>query len=267
MAKVEGGWGENFRGKLDGLSFYKMKGVDKTIIRRSAGHTKDQLKNDPNLEQFRVAGIEFGGRALASRYLMNALKYHKPLADHNIAGPLNALMKSVQNLEPVNEWGKRGIILSDHPHFLKGFSLNRKHPFDSVIRYPVSCVLDRSAMAATVYIPELMPGINFVPPVNLPYYSLRITLGVVPDIIYEGGRYMAVHPDYPEHSITKIDTEWFSLMGGSSDLEIMIKNDFVPPDDSCTLVLTVGIRYGILKDVGIIQQAPYVGSAKILEVG
>lgn len=267
MATVEGGFGENFRGRLDGFSFYKMKGVEKTIIRKSSGHTKEQIENDPNLKAFRKAGAEFGGRALAGKYLMRALDAHKPVADHNIAGPLTALMRPVQLLDKTSRSGQRNIILSAHPHFLKGFSLNRKHPFDSVIRFPVNCSLERDTMTASVYFPELIPGINFVPPVDYPYYSLRVTLALVPDIVYDGNRYVPVHPDYPEFSATYVDTEWFSLMEGSAAKEVNIQNKVVTPDEHFTLVLAVGIRYGVLKEVNKIKQAPYAGSAKVLEVG
>lgn len=267
MGTVDGGLGDGLRGKFDGLSFYKMRGVDKTIVRKSGGHSKDKIKYDPDLELFRRAGAEFGGRAVAAKFIMGALHFHKPLADYNIAGPLIALMKPVQVRDLVSELGERNVYLSANAHYLKGFSLNRKNPFDSVIRYPVMGILNREALEASVHFPELIPQVNFIPPVNHPYYSLRVGLGVVPDIVRKPDRYVPVHPGYSTSCAVYVDTEWLPLLQGAPASEVKIQYDLRPPDNNFTLVLTVGIRYGILKEVNRIRQVPYAGSAKVLEVG
>jgi hypothetical protein len=267
MAFAADGPGQGFRGKVGGLSFYKMRGVDGTIVRNTSGNTKEKIQSDPNLDLIKRANSEFAGRSLASKYLRQALVRQKPMADYNIAGPLTALTKPVQALDTVSPFSKRNIILSAHPHFLKGFSLNKKNTFDSVIRYPVVATIDRETLSAKVQFPELMPGINFVPPVKNPYYSLRVTLGVMPDIVYREDRYEPVHRDYPENNLTYVDTPWFPLLKGSAALEVDIQHDQFPPDTNFTLVLAVGIRYGILTGIDEIAQAPYIGSAKVLEVG
>lgn len=267
MGTIDGCLGGGLRGKFDGLSIYKMRGVDKVIVRKSAGHSKENIKKDPRLERFRLAGSEFGGRAAAAKYLMQALIFHKGLADYNIAGPLISLMKPVQELDTTSDFGKRNIILSSHAHYLKEFSLNRAHTFDSVIRFPVTGAINREALTATVKFPELIPGINFIPPVDHPYYSLRIALGVVPDIVHKPFRYEPTHIDFPTTCADHVDSEWFPLLQRAAPLELSIQHAFNPPNEHFTLVLTVGIRYGILKGVNVIDQAPYVGSAKILEVG
>lgn len=267
MAFAEGGLGDGLRGNIDGLSFYKMKGVKKTVVRRSSGHTKDQIKNNPDLHRFKKAGEEFAGRAYMSKFLMRALTFQKPLADYNISGPLTALMKPVQELDTISRNGKRNISLSQHAHFIKGFSLNKNHPFDTVIRFPVTGIPDKETLSAKVFIPQLMPGINFAPPVNHPYYAFRVTLAVVPDIIYNDNRYTPSHLDYRENCAVYVDSEWFSLQEGSAAQEIDISTHILPPDMHFTLVLAVGIFYGELKGLNIIKQVRHAGSAKILEVG
>jgi hypothetical protein len=267
MATLDGALGSSLSGNIDGLSFYKRRGSDKTIVRKSSGHTKDKVKNDSNLDLFRREGIEFGGRAKMSKYLMRALAFQKPLADYNIAGPLTALMKPLQKLDAVSEYSERNILLSAHPQFLKGFSMNKKHPFDNVIRYPVTAKLERETLSAKVNFPELIPGINFVPPVNHPYYGFRVSLAIVPDIVYTANGYAPVHPEYPEACAVYVDSNWFSLLQGSPAMEIALTHDCFPPDTHFTLVLAVGIRYGVLKGLNDIDQAPYVGSAKVLDVG
>lgn len=267
MATSEGGLGDGLRGNIDGLSFYKMRGVKKTVVRRSSGHTKKKIKSNPDLAGFKRAGEEFAGRALMSKYLMGALIHQKPLADYNIAGPFTALMRPVQKLDLVSRNGKRSIFLSQQMHYLKGFSLNENHPFDSVIRFPVTATVSRETLSAKVTIPELIPDINFVPPVRHPYYAIRVSIAVVPDVIYNKDRYTPVHRDYPQLCADHVDTQWFSLQEGSGAMEVDIQSGIIPPDTNFTLVLAVGIRYGELKTLHHIGQVPRAGSAKVLEVG
>lgn len=267
MAKIIAGLATGLSGKVDGLSFYKMRGVEQTIVRRSSGHTKEKVKNDPQLDLVRRITSEFGGRAKASKYLMRGLIFQKPMADYNIAGPLTALMKPVQDLDMVSEYSKRSILLSGHPHYMKGFSLNKKHPFDSVVRYPVMATVDRETLSAKVGFPALMPAVNFVPPVSHPYYAFRVSLAIVPDIVYGAYGYGPTHPDYPENSAEYIDTNWFPLLKGSPAMEVAITSNVLPPDTHFTMILAVGIFYGVLRDDNDIDRAPYAGSAKVLEVG
>jgi hypothetical protein len=267
MAKIIGGIGAGISGSIDELSIYNMRGVDKPVVRRKGGHTKERIKNDPNLALFRYAMSDFGGRAKAAKYLMKALAYQKPLADYNIAGPLTALMLPVQIADPIGDYGKRSIMLSAYRHFIKGFSLNHNNQFDSVVRYPLTCTLDRETATARVSIPELMPDINLVSPVNYPYYSLVVSLGVVPDIVHTANGFAPTHPDYIETKAQVTYTNWFPLLQGSPATEVEVKYESSLPDNNYTLVLAVGIRYGVLKAPNDIRQAPYVGSARVLEVG
>jgi len=267
MAFAKGGLGDGLKGNIDGLSFYKMKGVKETVVRRSSGHTKEQIKRDPKLQGFKKEGEEFAGRARMSKYLMRAITTQKPMADYNISGPLTALMKPVQELDTVSRFGTRGIPLSEHPYFIKGLSLNKNNPLDTVIRFPVTGMIDRETLSAKVYIPQLMPGINFAPPVTHPYYAFRVSLGVVPDIVFDQGRYTTTHPDYRDGGSTYVDSEWFSLQEGSEAQEVEITSTIIPPDLHFTLVLAVGIFYGELKALNKIGQVKHAGSAKVLEVG
>ena len=267
MAKIIGGIGAGLSGFINELSFYKLTGVEGTIVRRKSGHTKEKIKTDPNLKQFRRGISEFGGRSRASKYIMEALTFQKPLADYNIAGPLNALMQPVQELDKEGDYGQRDIILSAWPHILKGFSLNRRHILDSVIRNPISYSLQRETISASVHIPELVPGINFAPPVSHPYYGFVVSLGVVPDILYNGNGYEPSHHSYTKLGSHTIYSEWYPLLEGSPAVDMELTYPLMPPDNNFTLVLAFGIRYGILKSATHIKQAPHVGSAKIIEVG
>ena len=64
MAKLDGTI--QFTGSLQNLSFYKMRGSDKIIVRKKGGPSRKQVKHSPNFENTRHNNSEFGGRALAA---------------------------------------------------------------------------------------------------------------------------------------------------------------------------------------------------------
>lgn len=103
----------------------------------------------------------------------------KALADFNIAGPLNALMKPVQEMDTAGKWGQRNVLLSSGRHLLEGFSLNKNNPFDTLVRTPLKFDVNRLDVSASVSIPALMPLVNFFP-ASKPYCSIIAVLGVVP---------------------------------------------------------------------------------------
>jgi hypothetical protein len=266
MAKVIAGLGLGIHGSIDDLSIYKMRGVDQPIIRRKGGPTKEKIQTDPNLQQVRATIAEFGGRAKAAKWIMNALMFQKPLADHNIAGKLNALMMPVQNMDPGSEYGERNVRLSTLPHILNGFSLNRQNTFDSTVRFPVDYMLNRETASATVQIPELLPDISFFAPEKYPWFSVQITLGLVPDIIYTGGltKYELTHVGYHHVNALLTRTGWYPVAQGAPSTTLELKYNAPPPDDHFTLVLAIGVRYGTQYNVDDIRQAKYAGCAKVL---
>ncbi|NII24523.1 hypothetical protein HB364_05505 [Pseudoflavitalea sp. X16] len=268
MAKMIAGLGLGIQGSIDDLSIYKMRGVDKPIVRRKGGPSKEKIMTDPEMRQVRNSISEFGGRAKAGKYIMQALTFQKPLADHNIAGPLNALMVPVQNMDPVEEWGKRDVRLSAYPHILNGFSLNRQNTFDSTVRFPVEHALSRETLTAAVQLPELMPDISFFAPEKYPWFSIIVTLGIVPDIIFTGSlhKYEPTHHGYFNLQPGQAVTDWHPVAQGAPATPLEVKHSSLPPDEHFTLVLAIGVRYGTQYNTHTIQQAKYAGCAKVLAV-
>ncbi|NII28754.1 hypothetical protein HB364_26975 [Pseudoflavitalea sp. X16] len=289
MARVIAGPGAGFQGSVDDLSFYKMRGVEGTIVRRKGGPSKEQVKNAPSMVQTRRGNSEFAGRAKTAQWIMRSLFYHKSLADHNIAGPLNALMRPVQALDGESVLGQRDVRLSANPQILKGFSLNRNNPFDTAIRYPIEYVLDRDTATAFVQVPELQPGINLFAPEKYPWFSIVISLGIVPDLVFTKDQepadpdydsftdsearssvhaYSYTHPEYQLLDTLPVCavTVWHPVKKGCPAIPLDLQLLIPPPDNHFTLLLSIGIRYGIQEDAQTITQARYAGAAKILAV-
>lgn len=267
MAKIYPGFGDGFRGKFNGVSVYKMKGVDELIVRKSGGHSKEKQKSDPKLDLFCRAGKEFGGRSVLVSQLKWAVRLHNCCSDHNVTATLNSRLKPVQELDRIGEWGKRSIYLSQHKQYIKGFQLNRKHSFDSVVTLSPECTIDRATLTAILRFPAMIPGVNFSPAYKSPFFRFIATLTAVPDVVWKDTRYWPAFDSNQYLRDADARSNWFSLLEGSPAFDMELRSDNPPPNEDYTLVVTVGVCYGILKTLDEVEMLPYGGSGKIIEVG
>jgi len=253
----------SFNGSVGNLSFYKMRGVDQPIVRTKGGASKQKIKTHPNFETTRLINAEFGGRSTASKWIMRMMWPLKALADHNIAGPLNALMKPVQAMDTNSKYGERHIELSRFPSILEGFSLNRKTNFDSIVRSHVGCSLSRENLQARVDIPALIPAINLHTPKTHPWYAFTIAFGLIPDLYYSPHQYAPIN-EYAGIAPVVAMTDWYPLLEGSPVTSLEIKYPILPPDEQFSLIISIGIRFGMMRSATLIDQVPYVGAARVL---
>lgn len=190
----------------------------------------------------------------------------KPLADYNIAGSLNSLLKPVQ-MANQGVYGKRGIELSQMPHLLEGFSLNRITPIESVIRTPIVCSVSRENLSARVEIPALVPGINFHVHQRHPMYKIIAVLGIVPDLFHHELGYRPSDYAYDDIYPEMTETPWLHSMKEAAPAVLELAfNDTQLPDNKYSLMLSVGICYGRTTDTNRIEQVKHAGSAKIFTV-
>lgn len=259
MAKLEGNI--LFTGTLNNLSAYKMRGSDKIILRRKGGPTKKQVKHSPNFENTRRNNKEFGGRAMAAACIKHCLHPFGFLADHNITAPLNALLRAIQKMDTTSGWGKRHVLLTKHPRLLEGFSLNRRYLFETIVRTPVICSLQKEQ--AIIDLPALLPGINFMSPGKYAFYRFIATAGWVPDIYYnEHGYSSKVRQKYAPEILM---TDWLPVNAqapaNTISLPALPKNK--PAD--CSTVIGLGIAFGQTYGDSIVPEK-YVGAAKVMMV-
>jgi hypothetical protein len=257
----------SFTGTLDNLSAYRMRGVDFIVLRRKGGPSREKVKTAPSFKRTRENSSEFGGRATAAKWVMHAMWPQKALADYNIAGPLNALLRPIQMLDSNDSLrGQRHIRLSQNRSLLEGFSFNRKTFFDSVVRSPLSWSISRDHLSARVEIPELVPGINFFAQEKQPMFSIQAVLGMVPDLFYTPHGYKPSSAGYKENSFRRVATGWQPVLKGAAATALDISMNMQLPDQSFSLVLSIGICYGTMQDTISVQQVKYAGSAKVLGV-
>ena len=259
MAKLEGNL--QITGSLDKLSFYKMRGSDKIIVRRKGGPSSKQVKQSPKFENTRRNNREFGGRAAATAYIKNVLNPLRFLADYNITEPLNALLKPIQKMDTSNHWGQRDIIISKNARLLQGFSINRRYQLDSILRTPVLYSLQNQLVI--IDIPELLPGLNFISPGNYPWYKFIATAGLIPDVFYRDVAWGYQPKGDLSYFPSVNSTDWLPMnaRAGATTLTIDGLPEVKPEDHS--ILIAIGISFGAMQGTEI-QPVKYVGADKVI---
>lgn len=261
MAKLVGSF--LFTGSIDNLTAYKRRDSDKIIVRKKGGPSKERIKNDPKFDLTRRTNKEFGGRALAGRFIMQGIIPYKSLGDYNVAGPITALVKPLQELDTKNSLGQRSVLISANARLLEGFNISRHNPFDSVIINPLHFSLSKETGQATIEIPAMLPGINFMAPGNFPLYKIVATLTTIPDIIYneERGEYQDTLHDNSYRKVSS-ETSWIPTQSGSEAMKLALR--ITPPKKGAySLMLFAAIAFGTIYH-GKEEIVKYTGSGKIL---
>ncbi|MES1218144.1 MAG: hypothetical protein ABUT20_21745 [Bacteroidota bacterium] len=263
MAKLKGS--VLFTGTLGDLTAYKRNDSDVVYIRRKGGPTKKQIKTKDSFANTRRNNVEFGGRAKASWWMRRMLGPLTVLQDYNFTPALNQLARIVQVRDTVSGWGKRGILFSKYPKLFEGFNLNKRSPLDSILRSPIGFTVSKQTLAATVKIPELMPGINFFVYGNYPLFSITTVLGILPDLAYSSRGYKPVYNSDQYPVIAEKDTGWQPVLKGMKSEEISLQLPAEMPAGSFSLVLSAGIRFGTVTDLSNgVEQVKRTGAAKII---
>ncbi|MBT1711975.1 hypothetical protein KK062_27275 [Fulvivirgaceae bacterium PWU5] len=257
-------------GSVGEISIYRRRGVEKTIVRQKGGPSADQIKHSPKFKLLRHHQAEFKGFTLACKHLR--LTFHELRAlscGFNVSAPLNRLMKIVQKQDTSSALGTRNVNLSRYPDLLRGLPLNKSNVFDAVFCATLTWSLDRDTRSVRVHIPQLVHGVNFHPQNDLPLFSVVISLGLAPDFVYDPGRKTYRPPVWygtnNGSGARTAATPWYSATKGCSPSTLEIQLDPIPDDEAYTLVLAIGIRFGIPYGENIVEEAKYTGAAKILD--
>ncbi|SEW44624.1 hypothetical protein [Chitinophaga arvensicola] len=263
MAILSGGI--TFTGKLGNLCAYKVKGSDKIIIRTKGGASKEQIKESPGFQRTRENNTEFAGCAYAAKAIRRQLFPLKHLADYNFTSTLTKLAKNIQLLDKVSDRGKRSIQLSHYGHLLEGFQLNQQNPFDSMLRHPVRCTVERETGSATITVPQLLPGLNLMLPWQYSFFRIIAIIGLVGDITCKKEDYSSIEKNGPPVTAT---TQWQSVTQplDAQDLTLQLR-DLHQLDDTKTILVGIGIEMGKPYSNKIIHPVKYAGAAKILATG
>jgi hypothetical protein len=264
MAKLKSPF--EFVGTIHGFTTYRLPGVDGIVVRRKGGVPGHVIRSSPAFANSRRVTSELSGRSNASGWIMRMMNPIHGLADHPIGGKLNGLLTPVQKLDTESDWGKRHVILSKNRSLLEGFSLNNDYPLSYIVRTPTVCELSRQQFTGAVSFPELYPKINFFPSPAASFYSVVATLGVVPDIFYSPKGFAPSHDAYADIRPEVAVSSWYPCLDGSPTFDLSLQLQTPPPDENFSLILSLGIRYGLPTAGNRIQQKPKSGCGRIMLV-
>jgi hypothetical protein len=254
----------DFTGKIGGLSAYRRKDMDETIVRTKGGASRKKIKTSKSCERVRENNSEWKGCGRTAGILKSALLHVYHLKDNNIVCDFSTIFKRMQQEDDANIRGQRSILISKHRDLLEGFRITQNNPFDSVVRLPLKFEINRETNSAWVQLPNLLPEVNLFIPWQQPVFRFVITLQTIVDS----------HYNYPKSgangvgSAPVVYTEWQTTgqpyTGERIELELKSKDKL---DDSWTFILAVGLEMGIPISNKVTNTAKYVGSAKILALG
>jgi hypothetical protein len=260
MAKLSGPL--SFEGKLDDISAYKMKGCEGTVLRRSWGPSKKDIKTKECYKLTRKTNTEFGGRSTTAAYIKRVLAPLKGVLDYNLNSMLTGLLKPVQEADLESMWGNRNVLISRKPFLLEGLNLNRRNPFDAVISSPVQVTVDKQEGTALVSVPELLPSVNFFPPSNFSICRITALLGIAPDFYYAEPRYKPL-PAFGQWQNITASSDWFLASKGCPSGELNLSVSGTLPEEGFSLLIAVGVEVGTPL-MGEIVPLRYNGCGKIV---
>ncbi len=264
MARLKGN--VLFTGSLGNISAYTRKGSDAIILRTKGGASKERIKKAPEFANTRKANTEFGGASTTAKNIKLAMSGLTHL-DHSLfQSKLNAICSSILKLDTAGVWGQRAILISHYRHLLEGFNLEMGTPFDSIVKHPLRCNINRADQSASIVVPALFPGIGLYIPGNFQFFRLIAVLGIVPDMNYDT-KFNQYRPVNSAIQLKRADlyTDWFSSAAicNEQNLVLQIQGETGITDND-SLQLSIGIEFGVQVSAALINPVNYAGAAKIL---
>jgi len=260
--------GIQFTGKVGNLSAYRLKGTDKIVIRRKGGATKEQIANSPNFIRTRENNLEFGACGATAGQIRRIMFPVNHVADYNFVSTLTSLMKKMQTHDNIGGRGKRGLFFSQYGALLTGFQLNSKTSFDSMVRQPVTCTIDRANATGIVQLPDLIPGLTLQLPPLPRLYRFVAGMGVIADREFNGKDYKDLKQRPLPAAFSDV-TAWHGSQENFKAQQITLKLQ-QPKNKSwnknVTFLLYVGLELGELLTATEITPVKWLGCAQIAAV-
>lgn len=259
--------GIQFTGSIGNISAYTIKGSDKIILRAKGGATKEQIATGPNFERTRENNSEFSICGKASGQIRRMMFSVNHLADYNFTSALSSLLMKMKVRDSVSARGQRGLLFSEHAALLQGFRLNRKNPFESVVRQTPVCSIDRATGKGVVQLPDLTPGINLLLPPNPSLYRFVLGMGAIADIKHNGKDYTERNPK-PLPAVFSTATEWYGNQQTFPAQQVQLPL-YLPEgwDETATFLLFIELEMGEPLTANVIEAVKGRGCAVIAAVG
>ena len=238
-------------GKGTNKSGYFRKDLKIRIFRSDGGATAEKIRTDPKMAGTRRQNSKFGSSSSTGKMVRDAIVDISKLGHSLLSSEITRLCGSIMDLdESTPPLIKPPIIFSRGLHLLNGYNLNKSIVFDNIISTPIQFTIDRQIFKAAVQMPPLNPGLNFRNNWNQPFFRIKINLGIIRDMVFDGVAYKPISPD-PQEYTELVVTEWLPTKEKypAQSYELQIQEPVF--DENCYLLLGIGIEFGTMKKGGI----------------
>ncbi len=257
--------GPGYTGTIGTLSHYRMRGVDRIVVRRKSGPSREKIQTEPCFERLRENNQEWKACTMAAKLINTCMAPLKILADYNYTGPLAGVCKSIQLDETIHETGKRGVLFSQYAYKLEGFGFNKYNYFDSILRHPLQYTIARSTGTATVQLPAIQPGFNLNNPRKQALYRFVFALGILSDVFFREDKKMFM-PVADITGKTEVNTRWYSWQENCEAQQLSLSLNNWKDLEKVSLLLGAGIEFGQPGINNNVISTKYAGAAKLLKL-
>lgn len=265
MAFQSGPFG--YTGTIDELTAYRMRGVDRIVVRKKAIISRERFKKDPAFERTRQINHEWKACTMAMRAIRTPLtRSIAQLGDYNFTGALTGVCKAIQLREKVHAKGKRGVLISESPFLLEGFSFNKYTRFDQLLDHPLHYSVSRETGTAHVQLPEIVPGMNLKNPLKQPLFRFCFVLASVPDIIFNEDTKLFQPASIAAGQHQVVCTDWYTTQKGAPPRDLNCRVELPENTPGINLVLTAGIQFAQPVSHSEVNLTRYANAHKILKV-
>jgi len=181
---------------------------------------------------------------------------------------------STDKVHPV---GERSVLLSQNKTVLEGYNMNRRFPFNSVFRTPISVEIDRSTLTAKISVSRIVTANDLYNVQKLPYFRLYFSFGFISDLVYNTDDYKynyspeIIVNEYrtTEMYSKKISAGWFVANDiiEESVYELKLHDELgAIALERTTAIVGAGIEFGNIVAGGDIEAVKNACCAKIIKV-
>jgi len=169
-------------GTLGDIRHFKIKGNEGYFAGMIGGPTAEQIATDPAFQRTRENMNEFGGCAMTGKSVRVGLaSLMKNMADSQVTGRLTAIMKKI-NLEDGSEArGKRAVLITAVPNYLKGFDFNRFTSLNGAFNAPFTITPSGARDSSTLDIPAFNPLSYLNIPAGATHFRIINAISVLSD--------------------------------------------------------------------------------------
>jgi len=237
-----------FTGKLGNISFYKMSGTDKIIMRAGNGPSKKKIMNDPHFARTRENIREFGACSACSGRFRTEIRKVIPGRNIPCHNQLIVALKQVLKSNSSGERGKRAFLFSEHANRLVGIELVPNQPlYDALSVTPTIEISENEGSIAFA-----LRGFNARSHLKnrntFRYFRFIAIVLEMPDFSYIENRKTYSYAGDEEPLASNAYSEWFSYGDKNQEisLQVQISAMTTPSIVEKGKLMMFGVEFGVM---------------------